>query len=82
VPSINSLTCKGIGKYCKEVLEGMRGQIHVDLVRKKTAEQDKVRSTSSEIPLRLIYQRLSENHDTVHPDMGIYSLIIYQNSGP
>jgi glycosyltransferase involved in cell wall biosynthesis len=81
-PSINPLTYKGLGKYCKEILERMRTQVEVDFIQ-KISEQDKVISTSSEIPLRLLYRRLSRNYDVVHalsPDLGIYSPIIYSNS--
>ena len=81
-PSTNPLTYKGLGKYCKEIFERMRRQVDIDLMQ-KIAEQDKVISTNSEIPLRLLCRRLSRNYDVVHalsPDMGIYSPIIYSNS--
>jgi glycosyltransferase involved in cell wall biosynthesis len=81
-PSINPLTYKGLGKYCKEMFEGMRRHAEVQLIR-KISEQDKVISTSSEIPIRLLYRRLSGNYDIVHalsPDMGIYSPIVFENS--
>lgn len=81
-PSTNPLTYKGLGKYSKEMFEGMRKHAGVDLIQ-KISEQDKAISTNSEIPLRLLYRRLSRNYDVVHaltPDMGIYSPIIYDNS--
>jgi len=81
-PSTNPVTYKGLGKYCKEIFEGMRGHGEVELIQ-KFVERDKVVSTSSEIPLRLLYRRLSRNYDVVHalsPDVGIYSPIICGNS--
>jgi len=81
-PSINPVTYKGLGKYCKEILEGMQRVGEVDLVQ-KISEQDKVISTSSEIPLRLLYRRFSRDYDVVHalsPDLGIYSPFIFENS--
>src|SRR5208283_2844128 len=64
------------------MFEGMQRHVEVDLLQ-KIYEQDKVISTNSEIPLRLMYRRLSRNYEAVHalsPDMGIYSPIIYDNS--
>ena len=81
-PSINPLTYKGLGKYCKEILEGMQRHVDVDLVQ-KISEQDKVISTNSEIPLRLAGRRLTRSYDIVHalsPDMGTYSPIVCSNS--
>jgi glycosyltransferase involved in cell wall biosynthesis len=81
-PSINPVTYKGLGKYCKEILEGMQKHAEVEFVQ-KISEQDKVISTNSEIPFRLAGRRLVHNYAVVHalsPDMGIYSPIIYSNS--
>jgi len=80
-PSTNPLTYKGLGKYCKELLAGMQRHAEVDFVQ-KIIEQDKVISTHSEIPLRLILRRLS-SYDVVHalvPEMGVYSPFLCDNS--
>jgi glycosyltransferase involved in cell wall biosynthesis len=81
-PSTNPLTYKGLGRYCKELLAGLRRHAEVGFVQ-KIIEQDKVISTHSEIPLRLMLQQLSGNYDVVHalaPELGLYSPFLYNKS--
>lgn len=78
-PSIDPVTYKGLGRYCREIYRRMREFAEVDLIR-KISEQDKVLSTHTQIPYRLLR---SGRHDIVHaltPEMGIYSPIVCNNS--
>jgi glycosyltransferase involved in cell wall biosynthesis len=79
VPSLDPVVYKGLGRYCKEVYQRMRLFADVDLIR-KISEQDKVLSTHTEVPYRLLR---SGHHDIVHaltPEMGIYSPTLCNNS--
>lgn len=78
-PSINPMTYKGLGKYSREVYEGLRKYVEVDLIV-KGSEKDKVLSTHSDIPLRLLR---SGPHDIVHalsPEMGMYTPLLSKNT--
>ena len=77
-PSIDPVTYKGLGRYCNEMYERLRQLADVDLIR-KISEQDKVLSTHTQIPYRLLR---SGPYDIVHaltPEMGIYSPLFYNN---
>ncbi len=74
-PSINPVTYKGLGKYSKEIYEGLKERVEVDLLL-KSSEGDKVVSTHTEVPLKLLKAR---GYDVVHaltPEMGIYTPLI------
>ena len=78
-PSIDPVTYKGLGRYCREIYQRMQRFADVDLIR-KINEQDKVLSTHTQIPYQLLTSR---RHDIVHaltPEMGIYSPIVCSNS--
>jgi glycosyltransferase involved in cell wall biosynthesis len=78
-PSLNPVTYKGLGKYCRELYERMRERVDVDLIV-KSEEGDKVFSTHTEIPLRLLK---AKGYDLVHaltPEMGIYAPLLFRNT--
>ena len=78
-PSINPITYKGLGRYCKEIYNGLRKLIDADLII-KTVEMDKALSTYTEIPLRILK---AGKHDIVHaltPEMGVYTPLLCQNA--
>lgn len=78
-PSINPVTYKGLGRYCREIYQGTRHFADVDLVR-KFSERDKVLSTHTQVRYRLLR---SGRHDIVNaltPEMGIYSPFLCDGS--
>lgn len=78
-PSIDPVAYKGLGRYCREMYLRMRQLADVDLIR-KISEEDKVLSTHTQIPYKLLR---SGRYDVVHaltPEMGIYSPILCKNS--
>jgi len=78
-PSLNPVTYKGLGRYSRELFEGLQRHVDVELIV-KPAEEDKVVSTHTEIPLRIL---MTGQHDVVHalsPEMGIYNSLLSSKS--
>jgi len=74
-PSLNPVTYKGLGRYCKELYEGLQRYVDVELIVKPT-EEDKVVSTHTQIPFRILTK---DRRDIVHalsPEMGIYTPLL------
>jgi glycosyltransferase involved in cell wall biosynthesis len=80
-PGLNPVTYKGLGRYCQELFEGLQRHADVDAeLIVKSAEEDKVVSTHTEIPFRIL---IMGQHDIVHalsPEMGIYTPLLSTKS--
>ena len=71
-PSLDPVTYKGLGRYSREIFKVLRQHADVDLIV-RAMEEDKVVSTLTKIPLRVLTKG---HYDVVHalsPEMGICS---------
>lgn len=78
-PSLNPVTYKGLGRYCRELFEGLQRHVDVELIV-KPAEEDKVVSTHTEIPFRILIKGQCDIVHALSPEMGIYTPLLSSKS--
>ena len=78
-PGLNPVTYKGLGRYCQELLEGLQRHADVELIV-KSAEEDKVVSTHTEIPFRILIRGQRDIVHALSPEMGIYTPLLSTKS--